>query len=289
MRNFHPIGKYEGETPGNDTLERTLYDSSAQGQGGGTRPLQFGRYLLSLQTSHAGTLKVYGSNTGGRNNDWQLFRTVALAGSGASGTHEIAVPFGAHLDIKVTWTNGGTAQALWVVAQVLDDVPQAAASSGDGGGGVSSVSSTQLPASLGQKTSALSMSVVEASDSIVKRASSLRGPIGPEVLPIAVGTSSETYVVPDAWKGVHVRIEADGGDLYLQISITATAAVADKNARAQRGVGSPVVLTAPASGAGAYKIPRDMFLDVPFPSNATTFALQGSAADIVARTHPAET
>jgi len=116
-------------------------------------------------------------------------------------------------------------------------------------------------------------------------AASLRGAIKGEPYPIAVTATSKTFVVPDTWKGALVRIQAEAVDVYYVISIDATLAVANKDAAA--GVaGDPAVLTAPAGGAG--RIFDKQWLDVPFPSTATTFALQGSAAG-VARCHLAET
>lgn len=119
-------------------------------------------------------------------------------------------------------------------------------------------------------------------------ATSLRGAIRGEILPIAVGTSSKTFAVPAAWKGSLVRIHADGGDVYYQISNDATApAVCDIAARAVEA-GSPIALTPSVSGNGCVPIWSGTWLDVPFGTDAQTFALIGSAA-CVARTHPSET
>ncbi len=117
-------------------------------------------------------------------------------------------------------------------------------------------------------------------------AASLRAPLRGEILPITVTTASKRFNVPMAWKGSFVNIQADGGDVYVQVS-TAQDAACDMNARAVE-TGTPIDLTAPASGNACFKIPDGQYLPVPFPTNASTFALQGSAA-CVARTHPAET
>lgn len=117
-------------------------------------------------------------------------------------------------------------------------------------------------------------------------AASLRAPLRGEILAITVTTSSKMFAVPAAWKGVYVDFQADGGDVYIQVS-TAADAASDKDARAQE-TGSPIALTPSASGNGCKKIPDGTTLPVPFPSNASTFALQGSAA-CCARTHPSET
>lgn len=120
-------------------------------------------------------------------------------------------------------------------------------------------------------------------------AASMRAPLRTEVLPITVTTSSKTFVVPDAWKGLLVTIEADGGDVSIQISTDpGSAAVCDLAARAVETGGPPIVLTPPATPNGCFKIFDKAFRDLPFPSNAVTFALIGSAG-CVARCHPAET
>lgn len=115
---------------------------------------------------------------------------------------------------------------------------------------------------------------------------SLRGPIRGEVHALTVGAASKTFAVPDAWKGCFVRVQADGGDLYVQVSITATNASADKAARSTEA-GSPIVPTAPASGC--YKILDGLAEDIVFPPEATTFAIQGSINGACARCHPSET
>jgi hypothetical protein len=117
-------------------------------------------------------------------------------------------------------------------------------------------------------------------------AASLRAPLRGEVLTITVTTASKRFLVPDAWKGSYVDIQADGGDVYIQIS-TAADAACDKDARAVE-TGNPIALTASASGNGCMKIPDGQKAFMPFPANASTFALQGSAA-CCARTHPSET
>jgi hypothetical protein len=120
-------------------------------------------------------------------------------------------------------------------------------------------------------------------------AASLRAPLRTETLPITVTTASKTFVVPDAWKGTFVTIEADGGDIGIQISVdAASAAVCDVAARAVETGGPPIVLTPPAPPNGCFRIFDKNFRDLPFPTNAVTFALIGSVA-CVARCHPAET
>ncbi len=118
-------------------------------------------------------------------------------------------------------------------------------------------------------------------------AASLRGAIRGEPLPITVIATSKTFVVPDAWKGSLVRIQAEGADVYYVISVDATLAVCDKTAVAVE-TGNPIALTQPGGGGTCGRIYNGQWQDIPFPAEATTFALQGAVA-CVARAHPAET
>ena len=117
-------------------------------------------------------------------------------------------------------------------------------------------------------------------------AASLRAAIRGEILPIDVTASSKTFAVPDAWKGSLVRIQADGGDLYYQISTTATVATCAIAARAAE-LGNPIAITAPAAG-GCVKIVKDSGEDIAFPADAQTFALIAPQG-CVARCHLSET
>jgi hypothetical protein len=107
-----------------------------------------------------------------------------------------------------------------------------------------------------------------------------------EILVLAVTTSSKRFLVPESWKGVYVDIQADGGDLYIQVS-TGADAVCDKDARSVEA-GNPIALTPSAGASECIKIADGQKVPVPFPANAHTFALQGSAA-CCARTQPSET
>jgi hypothetical protein len=115
-------------------------------------------------------------------------------------------------------------------------------------------------------------------------AACMRGAVRGELYPITVATGSKTFVVPAEWKGAFVRIQAEGGDVFYAISFDATLAVVDKAALATVA-GDPAVLTPAVNGAG--RIAKDQWQDIPFPPNATTFALAGSVAG-VARCHLAE-
>ncbi|MBA3841087.1 MAG: hypothetical protein H0X39_00430 [Actinobacteria bacterium] len=115
-------------------------------------------------------------------------------------------------------------------------------------------------------------------------AASLRAPKKGEVYPIAITTASQTFTVPAAWAGSLVRVQADGGDVFLQTSDDASAAV-DKTAVCTTA-GSPIALTPPA--AGCFKVFNGQWLDIPFPAVTGSWAAQGSVA-CTARAHLAET
>ncbi len=119
-------------------------------------------------------------------------------------------------------------------------------------------------------------------------AASLRGAIKGEIYPIDVTTSSKCFLVPDAWKGSLVRIQADGANVYYQISTDAAAAASVAIASKATEAGSPIALTPPSPSTGCIKIVQDTGEDIAFPLTAVTFALVGSGA-CVARCHLAET
>lgn len=114
---------------------------------------------------------------------------------------------------------------------------------------------------------------------------SLRAATRGEIHPITVTTTSKTFKVPTEWKGYLVRIHADGGDIYYQVS-NDTGSVAAVLISARSGeTDNPIVLTAPA--AGGIPIQNGSYLDVQFSRSADTFALIGSV-DCCARAHLAE-
>jgi len=284
----YQIVKYEsGVVPGANADPYVLFNSLVyRGQNRPVRFTDFARYVLSIKNPAAGTLRAYARDNG---SSWEQFWEVAVPAA-TMRNNLIGIPIEPHDDVRIDWVNGGVAQTGWSLTQALDDGLvdlRLFFADSSGNAAPTTIISGQLPTSLGQKTSAQSLSVVEASDSAVRKAASLRGCVRGEILAITVGLNSKTFNVPAAWKGYHVRIQADGCDLYYQISTTSTAAVADKNARAQE-VNSPIDLTASASGNGCFKIPNGTSFDIPFPASSTTFALQASVDASVARAHLAE-
>lgn len=272
---------FAGATPGNNTATTVLFDSTVGYEPGSPPALgRFRRYLLSLQNSHAGTLKVSGSTDRGKT--WDPAH-ISLALAAGAPTNEVVIALGVHPDIKVEWVNGGTAQSPWVVQQGLDDdfAPLGTVTSSSGSS-TSAFTSTQLPAALGQTTKLLSMSVVEASD--VDRA-----PLRLEVLVFGVTNASVTYNTPDGsltnqpdWRGKSIEAFAELSDCYLQFSTGTNAAVNE----AQVSTTTPVSGRTSVSPQGdeCVVIPRGCSRKIAVLPTYQSFALKGSIANSRLRT-----
>lgn len=120
MSSTKALPPYTGSTPGADSSEYTLYDS-ATGQKRLVRGFDFEWYHLVLSHSHVGTLKAYYSNNNGV--DWTQFdqRTCNPGASGVTSPAVFWASVSSLRDLKVTWTNGGSAQTTWRVNQSLTD------------------------------------------------------------------------------------------------------------------------------------------------------------------------
>lgn len=109
---------YSAGTPGADSSTYTLFDSTAvrvfKGQ---LQPRGFRRYLLSLKTSHVGTVKGYVSSDGGTT--WIQFYNRVILATEATKLRDISVRIDQHRDVKFEWVNGGSAQTTFYVAQAL--------------------------------------------------------------------------------------------------------------------------------------------------------------------------
>ncbi len=137
--NNYRIIAYTGATPGADTNTYVLFDNTTAIEF--TRSVNpavfkdFGRYVLILRNSGAGTLNAYGSHDGVQY--FQYFsQAVAISTTNVT---PITIPVEPHKYVRVEWVNGGAAQSTWYVAQALDGERGTigAAESGGGGGTVS--------------------------------------------------------------------------------------------------------------------------------------------------------
>ena len=113
--------KYSGATPGADSAVYVLFNSTLLGMGGGAIQNMPGgnkRYLLRLSNSQSGTLRCYASNNGGTS--WtQVVPDTAWTASAAGDQNNLDFLIAGYKDFKAEWTNGGSAQATWVVHQAL--------------------------------------------------------------------------------------------------------------------------------------------------------------------------
>lgn len=152
---------YSGTTPGADGNTYTLFDSTTSG--GVFMPTRR-RAIVSLLNSQSGTLIAQVSaNDGGT---WRALYSEAIAANTVTAFR--AIRFDGFKDVRVQWTNGGSAQNPFVVTVSLDDglgdievLSGGATVISDGGGSIT-VDSLQLPTTLGQKAATASLSVVEA-------------------------------------------------------------------------------------------------------------------------------
>lgn len=113
--------KYSGSTPGNDSNDYILFSTTTAFpyaacalQMSGVHKLQ-----LTLVNSQAGTLKAYYSSDRGTN--WTQTENTSVSAAAANSTNPYDYLVEAYPDIKIVWTNGGSAQATWIVSMALID------------------------------------------------------------------------------------------------------------------------------------------------------------------------
>lgn len=108
--------------PGADANDYVLFDSSTVFPGlGYFAMLKMQRLVISILNSQAGTLKGYRSATerGAGAPQWtQVYQASVAAASGnnANWYDLLVAPYD---DYKLVWTNGGVAQATWVLDAAL--------------------------------------------------------------------------------------------------------------------------------------------------------------------------
>ena len=114
--------KVVSATPGTDSNVYVIFDSTVTfgvGIDGDPRNQtlnahDISRVIFALENSHLGTIKSYESSNKGANWD-QFGGDIAVAG--ASPATDITGPYDflvdTYDDVRITWTNGGTAQDPW--------------------------------------------------------------------------------------------------------------------------------------------------------------------------------
>ncbi len=108
-----------GGTPGADSNDYVLFNSVTAFGGGLLHPKGASRLTFYVENSAAGTLKFYASVDKGTNWD-QVGGNTAVAASASgdvSGPYDF--PIDPYPDVKLVWTNGGSAQTTWRPAMSL--------------------------------------------------------------------------------------------------------------------------------------------------------------------------
>jgi hypothetical protein len=286
---------YTSVAPGADSNSYVLFDSSTSKQvgNGGTYLRNYRRYILVLKNSQAGTVIAEYSDDGGVS--WTPYFLQAVIAATAQRGNTIGISIEAFAQVRISWVNGGVAQATWSVHQALDD----SASTGfyvDSTGASGMSLTSQLPPSLGQKLSSQSLGVVQASDSAEHAAASVRAPMRLEGLVFAATSTSVPWNIPDGsianqpdWRGKYVNFYADGSSVYIQFSTGTNASVDDAQASTVSTVNGRN--SAAPQGNECWKIPVDQWVAIPVPANALTFAIKvaATAAAGTLRTHLAQT
>ena len=100
-----------GGTPGNDSNEYTLFDSTVALGAGLLAVKGINRGQLSVNNTQSGSLKSYWSPDKGTT--WNLNSTTSVAANAGitAGPYDFAIS--GFIDWKLTWVNGGTAQSPW--------------------------------------------------------------------------------------------------------------------------------------------------------------------------------
>jgi hypothetical protein len=102
-----------GGTPGADSSDYVLLDTTLAFGKGMLRPLGISRITFGVNNSQAGTRKAYWSKDGGTT--WNLYDSTAVTAASAgamSGPFDYLVD--TYPDFKLVWTNGGSAQTTWI-------------------------------------------------------------------------------------------------------------------------------------------------------------------------------
>jgi hypothetical protein len=118
------MGRYEtinigvqGGTPGGDSADYVLFDSTSAFSGG-LRAHDISRITFSVNNSQTGTRKAYFSTDRGVN--WNLYDSTAVTAAASpamSGPFDYLVD--TYIDWRLIWTNGGTLQGTWRPTIVL--------------------------------------------------------------------------------------------------------------------------------------------------------------------------
>lgn len=103
--------KITAATPGNDSNEYTLFDSTVVFGGGLLPERGINRGQFAVNNTQAGSLKSYWSPDNGTT--WNLNSTTSVAANAGitAGPYDFVIS--GFVDWKLTWVNGGVAQSPW--------------------------------------------------------------------------------------------------------------------------------------------------------------------------------
>lgn len=97
---------YSGSVPAADSNDYTLFDSQVACGNGMVPMLGWRRVIFTNTPAAAGTLKIYRAVKGGT---YELAQTEAFTAAYKRVSHDIV----GYDDVKLVWTNGGSAQTGW--------------------------------------------------------------------------------------------------------------------------------------------------------------------------------
>ncbi len=111
--------KYTGSTPGANSNDYTLFDSTAAFScARQAQMMSVNKAALVLNNSAAGTLKLYYSAN--RGVTWVQCANDAVGAATATATNDFEWNIESLPDFKIVWTNGGSAQTTWSVLMSLN-------------------------------------------------------------------------------------------------------------------------------------------------------------------------
>jgi hypothetical protein len=176
--------QYSGSAPGANSNESTLYDSTEESNNI-LAYRESARYRLALKHSHLGTLKAYAKSS--RTGDWvQFYQKPLPTPAAAIRPHVVSIPISTHNDIKVTWTNGGSAQTTWYVGQAL-------------------------------------LTAVEDDNARLESIETVLGPVAStSSFAAATTTTHAVYAIPTAWLGRRIRIRSIGTTTWVNFGTSAS-------------------------------------------------------------------
>jgi len=110
---------YTGTAPAADAASYVLFDTTVASPNARNFFALAGiqRFRLEMKNSEAGTTVASWSENGGTT--WNVYDSVATVAATATVTNGVDYNVGNYRDWKLTWTNGGVAQATWIIAMSM--------------------------------------------------------------------------------------------------------------------------------------------------------------------------